>query len=404
MKNKKVVIWGTAVKAQITFDLLREIDEIKVVAFGDNNEKRQGLLFNNLPVIGISDISLLDFDYFVIASGNYAEEIYSQLTELFDFPVYKSISELFRRFSLDISGWCNAKCKWCSTGRKNWTGENGCKRDYMSISMFERVYKHLCDIDLLHSFNELLLYSWGEPFLNPDFKNIMKLLHDNKQVFSISTNASAPQYMQGNEKVYEYCNTVTFSMCGFSQSSYDHIHKFNFAKIKSNIISLLENMREHGFKGNAIISYHVYQFNEHELNDAKEFAESLKIRIEPVKAYFASYDMAKAYLTNQLDGKDAKDASKELLLSHVKELINNRPTEYRCLVENMVSLHWNGKIELCCCCDDSAENFLWDDIFKIHSLREWQKYRKTMLESNTCNECRALGIDYWFFNNPIYEG
>ena len=400
--NKRIVIWGTAVRAQITYDLLKNYHELEVIAFGDNAEKKQGSIFNNLPVIGVDQLAFFKPDYIIIASTNYINEIYKQLTETVDLPIYLDIYEfLFKRFSIDISGWCNAKCKWCSTGRKNLRGKS--EQNYMSVESFENIYNHLCEIKLLHSFNEILLYSWGEPFLNPDYNAILKLLHKHKQIFSLSTNASVPQLIEGNERLYKYCKTIIFSMCGFSQTSYDRIHKFNFERIKSNISRLLTNIREHGFEGTAIISYHVYQFNEHELKDAEEFAQKLGIEIVPVKAYFASYDLATAYLRNCLSEQDMEDACTELLLDHVKDLICSRPTGYQCLVENMLSVHWDGKIELCCCCDESAEDFLWDDVFKLHSLREWQAYRQGMMRSETCNKCRALGIDYWFFNNPRYE-
>lgn len=399
---KRVVIWGAANAGQTAFDLLSGIDSVSVVAFGDNNKELQGNSYNDLPIIGMDSICSISFDYIVIASINYEDEIYRQISLFCDKPVFKNVAEiLYKRFSIDISGWCNAKCKWCSTGRKNLY--NGIKQQYMPIGEFAKLYNHLKAINLLHPFNELLLYSWGEPFINPDYKEIIDFLHKNHQVFSLSTNASVSQYIYGKKLSYEYCNTIVFSMPGFSQASYDRIHKLNFETIKRNISLLIDNMCEHGFKGRALISYHVYQFNENELNDAKEFADSLGIELEPVRAYFASYDMTQAYLKNNMMQEDKVEAENELYLTHVKELIEQRPAGYLCLVENMVSIHCDGRLELCCCCDDSAEDFLWDSAYKISSLREWQQYREKMMSCDTCKKCRELGIDYWLFNSPNYE-
>lgn len=398
--EKNVIIWGTGKGGQIAYDLLSQDEHLRIIAFGDNDKKKQGGVFNGLPVFGKKSIPS-KFDYIVVAAPNYENEIYEQLSGITDKPIYKSVELLNKRFSIDISGWCNARCKWCSTGRKNLM--NSCVQEYMSIDSFRKIYLHLRDVELLHPFNEMLLYSWGEPFLNPDIKEILHFLHENKQKFSISTNASAPQYVVNEELDYEYCNIIVFSMCGFSQASYDRIHKFNFERIKTNISLMITNAREHGFKGNAHISYHVYQFNQHELQSAKEFAESLGIDIVPQRAYFADYKLTKEYLSEQLPEDISTEAKNELFLSHVRNLIEERPEGYKCPLENMVSIHWDGSIELCCCCDDSAEDFLWKNILEVGSLSDWQKYRKSMMMSNTCNECRKMGIDYWVFNNPKYE-
>lgn len=398
--NKNIIIWGTGKGGQKAFDLLKRVDGLNVIGFGDNDIKKVGNMFNGELVYGIGDIPD-KCDYIVVAAPNYEKEIYEQLSEIVDKPIYQKIDELlYKRFSIDISGWCNAKCKWCSTGIKNL--RNGCTQEYMTIELFKKIYLHLRKIDLLHPFNELLLYSWGEPFLNPDYKEIIEFLHDNKQKFSISTNASAPQYIADKKLLYEHCDTIIFSLSGFSQTTYNRIHKLNFEKVKENISLIVDNAREHGFSGKAYISYHLYQFNQHELQSAKMFADSLKIGIDPVKAYFASYDLTKKYLNKQLEEGIMTEAREELFLSHVEKLINHRPQGYLCLLENMVSVHWNGNIELCCCCDDSVEDFLWKSIFEINSLHEWQKYRDSMMASQTCNECRKLGIDYWV-NNPKYE-
>lgn len=193
-------------------------------------------------------------------------------------------------------------------------------------------------------------------------------------------------------------------MPGFSQESYNKMHSFKFDVIKNNIRLLLSNLKENGFEGKAQISYHVYQFNKEELDCAKKFAKELGIDIVPIPAYLASYELSKAFLQNDLSEDIVSDVKSELLLEHVPDLLSQRPENYRCMVENVISIHWDGKLELCCCCDDAAKGFLWKYIWDIESLEEWHAYRSNMLKSETCAECRRLGIDYWFCNNPVYEG
>lgn len=396
-KAKRALIWGSKETAKYYYEELKNIDSIVVVGFADNAIENTNRKLFGLPVIGISQLKTIEFDIIIIASYTFHKSIYEQLIEVITCPIYESMEELVgRRFSIDISGWCNAKCKWCCTGRKN--REAVADRKYMTVEEFKRVYNHLVKINLLYKFNEILLYSWGEPFLNPDYKEIISFLHEKKQKFSISTNASVPQYMNECTNYYEYCDTVVFSMSGYSQDSYDKIHGFNFNSIVRNIEKIIQNMRNCGFKGKAKISYHVYKFNRMELKDAKKFAEKLQIELEPINAYFASFELQRKYLeTGFVDG-----ALKELNLEKVRDLIQCRPINYKCLVENVISIHWNGKVELCCCADEDAKNFLWDNIEDIESLKDWKAYRKKMLQCDTCTICRKLGIDYWMFNNPKY--
>ena len=157
-------------------------------------------------------------------------------------------------------------------------------------------------IRLIHPFNEILLYNWGEPFLNPDYFKIIEFLNEKNQVYSLSTNASVLKLANEkiNSNIYSTCKTVVFSMPGFSQNSYDKIHGFSIEKIKENIQLLITNMREKGFNGDGILSYHVYQFSKKELEEAKEFSIKLDLKFIPIYSYFAGWSLMEKYLTNAL--------------------------------------------------------------------------------------------------------
>lgn len=81
----------------------------------------------------------------------------------------------------------------------------------------------------------------------------------------------------------------------------------------------------------------------------------------------------------------------------------DRPTDFRCPLENILSIDENGIIVLCCCCDKDAPDFLWKSIMSINSAAEWKLYRKDMLACQTCKECRYLGVDYWICNGDEYD-
>ncbi len=398
----KIVIWGAGKIGEQTFQQVKQYNMMDVVAFGDNDVEKHNSYCCGKKVYGISQIKDMgeNIDGVIIASVHY-EEIYTQIKDALKVPVYKNIGVfLGRRASIEISGWCNAKCKWCATGIKN-RSHICVDRKYMTFEKFKIIYEHLINSSIFHQFNELLLYSWGEPFLNPDCMKILEYLYEQKQVFSISTNASVLS-LATKKSMYKMCRTVVFSMPGFSQTSYEKIHGFNFEVIRENVKKIINNMRECGFKGEGILSYHVYQFNLNEIHLAENFAKNLGLKFVPVYAYFASYDLTKKYLTNNLSHEQLKEAEKDLLLSHVDELLMKRPVNYNCAVENMISINAKGNLELCCCCDDGIKDYEWGNILDVATFFEWEQIRKEMMLCSTCQECKALGIDYWFTNNPRF--
>ncbi len=400
-KVRNILIWGTAVRGKVTFDLLEDNREINIIAFGDNDIKKQGNKYCGKDIFGVSSLKeLYDLDCIIIAS-QYSTEIYNQLKNIVTIPIYFDVWELINmRASIEISGWCNGRCKWCATGIENRT-TNCIKQEYMSFDMFKSIYNHLNDRYIFNKFNEIILYNWGEPFLNPDCMKIMEFLSEKEQVFSTSTNASI-LVLASKKDTYKNCRTFIFSMSGFSQSSYDYIHGFNFERIKENIKGYMDNLKMCGFKGEAILSYHVYQFNQDEVNKAKEFAVLMGLKFVPVYAYIAGYELTEKYLNKTLPSELLKEVKEDLLLHHVDDLLSQRPDDFQCLEENFISINSGGGIELCSRCENRVEEYEWGSVFNIIDYKQWKSMRKEMLACNTCRHCRELGVGYWAFYNPEY--
>lgn len=403
-ENLRIIIWGFGNGGKRLSEEIENYDYLKLVGFGDNDTRKIGCCYGNIKVCGIEEIKRnrenIDCVIIAVPQGD-SEDLYQQLISELEIPVYRNISELVnKRFSIDITGWCNAKCKWCYTGKKNRTESP--EKSYMRYEDFVEVHQHLVHSGIMHHFQEVMLYSWGEPFLNPDYLKIIDYLADEKQVFSISTNASYPQYTD-NHKAYETCKTVVFSLSGISNESYKRIHGFDVEIIKANIGKIVDNMRENGFHGRAELSFHVYKFNQNEIRAAKEFAEKLDLLFEPVPAYLNGMSMQKRYWGGEMSGSETQEVENELFMSHIDDLIKERPIDYCCPLENIVSIDSDGKLELCCGSDAGTDDFKWCNIFDIRNLEQWQKYRIEMLNSNTCQECKKYGIDYQICNNPKYE-
>lgn len=402
----RILIWGAGNLGKGVYEKLSKYKTIQIIGFGDNDSSKVGTLYCGVPVISVD--SLIDnqknIDFVIISVFAY-EAIYDQLSKIVDVPVYRNYGDFYSeilsfRCSIDISGWCNAKCKYCYTGRKN--RECFPDKTYMSFENFSKIHQHLVESKILYGFNEVMLYSWGEPLLNPDYLKIIDYLSEQGQTYSLSTNGSVLK-LTDNPCAYENCLTVIFSLSGMTQESYGNIHGFDLQIIKKNIKELLSNMRQHGFKGAAKVSFHVYKFNKDEVTKAREFAEELGVEFVPIKAYLASWSLQNSYLRERINQEFLKEIESELYLENVHNFIKDRPTDYRCPLENILSVDENGFIELCCCCDKDAKDFLWKNIMNIKSVADWKSYRNDMLTCQTCKECRDMGVDYWICNGENYH-
>lgn len=387
------MIWGTKEKGQRAYKVLKNSRSYEVVAFGDNDPNMIGSELFGIPVIGISDLNIRrDLDAVVIAS-RYFREITSQLREVIEIPIYSTYTELiYDEVYVDISGCCNAKCKWCMTGKKNREGGASNHQVFMDFDSFKKLYNYLYKTRIIEKSTKINLYNWGEPLLNKNFPEIISFLSEQRHLYGVSTNASVVRLVDDIE-AYRYCNYIIFSMPGFSQESYNRIHGFSFERIKENIIKIVDNARAHGFEGTAIISFHVYKFNISEMEKAKEFADKYEIVFSPKYAYLNGGSMLMDFFE---DNSSVEGAEEDMFLSFAKPLASRRKQDYRCKNEDILALDWDGSI-LTCCCDDVNR---WGSIFNVHSFNELCQLRKKILQCDFCQKCRNYGIDYWLGNQP----
>lgn len=396
--KKNILIWGCGLRGDDAYRILDMSRKYNITAFGDNNSHLWGTKKEGKTIIGPHQLeTLTDLDCILIASS-YAPEIKEQLTHLTTIPLYDNVEDLvYTNIIIDISGFCNARCKWCVTGNKN-RKEGIPKPKYMSYELFIKVYEHLYQNQIIEKFTEITLYNWGEPFLNPDYLKIIEYLSQKEHPFSVSTNASVLQYAN-NPNAYKYCTSFIFSMPGFSQSSYDKIHGFNFTKIKQNIINLNNNINSCGFVGNGIIAYHVYHFNLHEISMANEFANSLNYTFNPYYAYFNGNSMMETYLKGNMEDTMLKEAQSEIFLAHVPDFISKASSDTHCFFEHQLAIDCDGNLVLCCAADSACNNYTWGNICEINSFEILKEKRQLMLKCDTCNKCRKLGISHWIIGN-----
>ena len=241
-------------------------------------------------------------------------------SQLYHNVVPKHYTEIY----MDVTNKCNAMCRYCLTGRANLRGENQKKEPYyMTAEEFERLHRHLLDHDIIVPDCIYRIYNWYEPSLNPHLPQIMNYMHRVGIQLDMSTNAGRLIDFSQVESCENWYG-ILFSMPGFSQESYDRIHRFDFERVKANIRATMEAIRARGFHGYAMINYHLYQFNIGEVRAAKAFADELGLGLHTIFAYFNGGCEKGDYLSGTIDPLELKAASRDLFFSHIDELIANK--------------------------------------------------------------------------------
>lgn len=284
----------------------------------------------------------------------------------------------FESVAVDIVGFCNAKCKYCPSGNDlSHAGE------YMSPDFFQKIVNKLLDYSFVTKETSFHIYGLGEPMLHPQINEILHIIEKCGLTTNISTNASkVPTVDQAAVKAV---NRILISMPGFSQKSYDKIHGFNFEQIKRNILKLKEEFVGVPFD----MTYHIYQFNMNEMEDARKFCEENNIRFAPNYAVIFEKSKCMELVDGTMAYDELLEASTDLFLNVLRQQIDDSPRNYCDYKERYLSINCRGDVRTCSAHSSKIEdnmlcgNLLRDDVNDI-------LYRK-----NThpwCNLCISKGL------------
>lgn len=290
------------------------------------------------------------------------------------------------RAIVDISQTCNAKCYYCPSGFSNRERGHREKRGatFIDIGLFERILIHLKKQGFIGKYADLDLYNKGEPFLHPNFEEIINITTCHGIFVNLSTNASVlPKVSEKFNAAY--IHSITFSMPGFSQASYDKIHGFRFELIKNNIAWIVKFFRQHGFIGQFGIAYHVYQFNLHELQSAYRFATSLGIFFSPVFARCIDWKRLRQYMQGKLPYNQLLDLTKDLIVNSSDLFYGKQIKDVsQCDISHYVTVNTDGTVDTCCMTKD----------FPIGNVFEMTRDKLDQLHKNSdvCATCIKSGI------------
>lgn len=314
-----------------------------------------------------------------------------QSKAIVDLPILrgKKFIPKVSNITIEISGRCNAKCPYCARQRfkQRYSGKN------MSPVLFEQILDHLLNIGLLHRdhTSTIHLYNWGEPFLNPEINDILKILKKKKLYAGISSNFIVkPEVDKDNLQVI---SNITFSLSGFSQDSYGKIHGASLHKVLYNFEDFYDKIRNYAPNTILHIAWHRYTFNEGELWEAYKYFDRPGIRFHPKIAILHVLSEMLSYAEGGLSGLSEdrqRQAETDLFLNHIPQKLayhRQRSKHYHCFMWNYLVIDETGQLLLCCGMANNDLDHILGNVLEMSAEEIWQKKLSDLI----CKTCISSG-------------
>ncbi len=291
--------------------------------------------------------------------------------------------------SIEPTTACNLRCPECPSGLRAFSRPTGnLKEDFFRKT-----------IDELHQeLMYLIFYFQGEPYINPNFLDMVKYAHD-KGIYTItSTNAHFLSDKNAQKTIESGLDRLIISVDGTTQETYESYRKEG--KLE-NVLQGARNMVKWKKQMNSKTPHIIFQFlvvkpNEHQIPEIFKLAEEIgvdevKLKTAQVYNYENGNDLIPTidkYARYQ-EMEDGKWTFKNALVNHCWKLWHS------CVIT------WDGLV-VPCCFDKDAEYRLGD--LKKTTFKEiwyngaYKGFRKAILKGRDkieiCTNCTE-GCKVW---------
>ena len=324
------------------------------------------------------------------------------------------------KLTIEPTNICQLHCPLCPTGLRI-NDRNFC---YLNIDIFKRLLDEVGDYVFFVDF-----FNWGEPFLNKQLEDFLRLLHEKNISTSLSTNLSVKLSDERIQRFIESgVNHMIVSLDGASQESYATYRRGgNFELVCDNLRRIVQ-MREKLASKTPYITwqYLIFSFNEHEIDRAQQIAQDIGVdRIFFHKAYIdeGHYDIPendRAQIRKWVPANpaythyDPQDKEKHFSIPlRAKDKYRNKRCDWHYISS---AINADGTISPCCavykkcndlgCLNQDHENSYMEQIntriFK--DIRNGFAGRGRLPKEVACSTCTngslmeyAKGVNRWIF-------
>ncbi|MBK6564172.1 MAG: SPASM domain-containing protein [Saprospiraceae bacterium] len=292
--------------------------------------------------------------------------------------------------SIEPTTACNLRCPECPSGLRSFTRPTGNLKSDFFRKTIDDIHK-----DLMY----LIFYFQGEPYINPEFLDMVNYAHQ-KGIYTItSTNGHFLHEENAKKTVLSGLDRLIISLDGTTQETYENY------RIGGNIESVIQGAKNmvHWKKElksktpHIIFQFLVVKPNEHQIADVYKLAKEIgvdEVKLKTAQVYnfengndlIPTIDKYSRYRKT----KEGKYRVKNELMNHCWKLW------HACVIT------WDGMVVPCCFDKDATHrlgNLKESKSFKkIWQGPEYQQFRSTLLKGrdkiDICTNCTE-GCKVW---------
>ncbi len=291
--------------------------------------------------------------------------------------------------SIEPTTSCNLRCPECPSGLRNFTRPTGMLKQDFFQNTIDEVYKKTA---------YLIFYFQGEPYLNPQFLDMVKYASDKKIYTATSTNAHYLTSENAKKTVESGLKRLIISIDGTTQETYQQYRiGGDLEKVIAGTKNIIHWKKQLKSKTpHVIFQYLVVKPNEHQLEDAKKLADELGVNeIKFKTAQIYEYENG-SELIPSLDKYSRYKKNKEGKFEIKNNLLNNCWRLWHSTV-----ITWDGLV-VPCCFDKDATHQLGDlkqhDFKSIWNGSNYNTFRASLVRSRSeidiCKNCTE-GTKVW---------
>ncbi len=318
-----------------------------------------------------------------------AAKVYSsyQLTKLTGRPVQWGYPV---SISFEPTTSCNLRCPECPSGLRAFTRPIGMLENSFFKQTIDDIHK-----ELLY----LIFYFQGEPYLNPEFLNMVKYAHDKGIYTATSTNAHYLTDEKAKQTIESGLDRLIISIDGTTQDVYQQYRVGGkLEKVLEGARNIVKWKKELKSKTPFIFfQFLVVKPNEHQIEDVKKLGKEIgvdQVRFKTAQVYDYENDPHQLIPTNNKYSRYKKDASGTM---KVKSGLSNHC--WKLWHANVIT--WDGLV-VPCCFDKDATHQLGN--LKTQSFKDtwhndnYKQFRRELLTSrkniDICANC-SEGLTVW---------
>jgi len=265
---------------------------------------------------------------------------------------------------IDPTNMCNFKCVFCPTGDSELLKKVGRPKGIMTMKTFNKVVNDLKIMVRKYSQRpvQISLYKDGEPLLNKNLPEMIKILKDSRvtDCVEITTNASALTEKKSREIIEAGLDKIRFSIEHVNDQGYEKIvqKKISFKKILQNVRNFWKINQEHSGKVQVhtkIVNTNLSKKEEDEfINTFKRYTNTIKVNYLHGWSNVSEKDFA-------LNTKPSQSAIGEKL---IKKKVCSQPF-------TRLTVLFNGEVTACCV--DWSHKLVSGNVNEISLDQIWNK-------------------------------